>query len=368
MTNSSLLNEWIRHIATDEPHKLQRRTDWDGFNTESFEDWLRADEPDHLLLPVSWEEELQVCQAALQEGWALPLLPYDPDGDRAFIDLWWPVRLGLEDWLRKQFGPTAGLQEEIFGNLADALRDRLCSITEAVLWKEFSAGRGPGAMLLAHLGNSGDGSGPPVRELYEQFVRDQRRDGLSQVLTTYPILGQLIGKVVGLWKHTTLEMLERIQADRPVLEQLFGIQHDWALTSVKLGLSDPHRGGRTVAILGFSDPQTQAMVRLVYKPKDMGVDAAYQALLEDLNHRSNLPPLHTLTIKANDDYGYMEYVEHQLCSNTTSLKDFYFNAGRLTAVLHVLGCTDCHHENLIAHSDQFAFIFLRYRFRFRIQT
>ena len=31
---------------------------------------------------------------------------------------------------------------------------------------------------------------------------------------------------------------------------------------------------------------------------------------------------------------------------------FYRNAGRLTAILYVLGCTDCHHENLIAAGDQ----------------
>lgn len=356
MTNSNLSNKWIRQIAIDEPHKLQRRIEWDGFNSETFEDWLKAGESDHLLFSGSWDADLQDCQAALKENWQLSLLPYDPDSERAFLDLWWPVRLQHENWLRKHVDSSAGMEEEIFGKLADGLLDRLCSSTEAVLWKEFSSGRSPGAMLLAHLGSSGDGSGPPVRELYEEFVREQRRNGLRQILVTYPILGQLIGKVVGLWKHATLEMLERIQADRPVLEQLFGIKHDWPLTSVKLGLSDPHRGGRTVAILGFSDPQTQAMVRVVYKPKDMGVDAAYQALLEDLNHRSDLPPLHTLAIKANDDYGYMEHVEHQLCSDTTSLKDFYFNAGRLTAVLHVLGCTDCHHENLIAHGDQLLLI------------
>ena len=35
---------------------------------------------------------------------------------------------------------------------------------------------------------------------------------------------------------------------------------------------------------------------------------------------------------------------------------FYTNAGRTMAVLHLLGCTDCHYENLIASGDQLILI------------
>jgi hypothetical protein len=48
----------------------------------------------------------------------------------------------------------------------------------------------------------------------------------------------------------------------------------------------------------------------------------------------------------------MEYVEHQICKDDRELCRFYRNAGRLSAVLHLLGCSDCHHENLIACKDQ----------------
>ena len=49
-------------------------------------------------------------------------------------------------------------------------------------------------------------------------------------------------------------------------------------------------------------------------------------------------------------------MEHRLCRGEDELKLFYRNAGRLTAVLHLLGCTDCHHENLIACGDQLLLI------------
>ena len=110
--------------------------------------------------------------------------------------------------------------------------------------------------------------------------------------------------------------------------------------------------------LEFSDPATDATERLrvVYKPKDMGVDAAYQALLADLNAHSDLAPLRCLTVHLSDGYGYMEFVSHQLCADEHELGRFYANAGRLTAVLHLAGCTDCHYENLIACADQLLLI------------
>ena len=83
---------------------------------------------------------------------------------------------------------------------------------------------------------------------------------------------------------------------------------------------------------------------MVYKPKDMGVDAAYQAMLRDLNGNSELAPLQMLAIHAGNGYGFMEYVPHRLCADECELRRFYTNAGRLSAILYLLGCTDCHFE------------------------
>ena len=98
-------------------------------------------------------------------------------------------------------------------------------------------------MLLAHLGGNGDGSGPPVREGYEQFIRHHRQDGLTQLLEEFPELGRLIGTVVLLWMEGSREMLERINKDRETLETLYGIPRNTPLTTIHQGLSDPHAGG-----------------------------------------------------------------------------------------------------------------------------
>lgn len=120
------------------------------------------------------------------------------------------------------------------------------------------------------------------------------------------------------------------------------------------GLSDPHRGGRAVAILTFAlNDQNH---KVVYKPKDMRVDLVYQEALCDLNSNCTLPSLKTLKVLCCNEYGYMEFVPHQLCKSKEELILFYRNAGRLTAILNLLGCTDCHFENLIACGDQLVLI------------
>lgn len=356
MTTANLIHDWIAAIAADEPHKLYRRLQWDNLDSAAFEWWLNQEDVDGDLPTQQWRESLATIRDALEKHWQLPLLPYQADCERSFQDIWWPVRIELECWLSNKLGSTAGISHAVFGSLADALLDRLCTISEALLWSRFSQGRGPGAMLLAHLGVESDGSGPPVRELYEQFVQQHRRDGLGSLLTAYPVFGRLIGQVVNLWQIASLELLERVSNDRPSLETIFGIPQTAQLVAVRQGLSDPHRGGRAVAILSFADSANNTRRQVVYKPKDMGVDAAFQALLADLNTNSTLEPLRTLAVHAADGYGYMEFVEHQHCKSDEELHCFYTNAGRLTALLHLLGCTDCHHENLIASGDQLLLI------------
>ncbi|QNI84247.1 type II lanthionine synthetase [Synechococcus sp. PROS-7-1] len=352
--------QWLDLIAPDEPHKLERRLAWDRWaDSNAFGEWLSAPPQLKTSHSKAWQQALSRCQGWLQGAWDQPLQPVQASEQRPFVDLWLPIREGAAAELHAALERSAGLDRiapNVVDQLADSLLNRLCAIGDQVLWDQFNTGRTPGAMLLAHLGSAGDGEGPPVRELYTRFITTHRRDGLQSLLTTFPVLGRFIGTVVTLWHQGSLEMLERIQNDRSILANNCSIPSDWCLQAVQQGLSDPHRGGRAVAILSFTSPDRSNTKLLVYKPKDMGVDAAYQALIEDLNTHSELPPLRSLVVQTCDGYGYMEHVAHTLCANAEELERYYCNAGRLTALLHLLGCTDCHHENLIASGDQLVLI------------
>ncbi|WP_186480876.1 type 2 lanthipeptide synthetase LanM family protein [Synechococcus sp. NOUM97013] len=354
---------WLDAIAPQESDKLARRFAWSGLDAETLRRVLaRASNPEEAAISEPWWDELKALQHALRSDPDRALHPYvaeDSDKQKLpFADLWLPVVDDAVARLRDSLSDsqTRSFTDDVFQALGQSLLSRLSSVSEQVLFEQFNLLRPPGVMLLAHLGAAGDGQGPPVREYYERFIRQHRADGLDGLLKTFPVLGRYLGLVCLFWRQSNKEMLRRIDADVDALQQTFGIPPSAALIDIKQGLSDPHNGGQAVSVLTFATPNGDSTSRLVYKPKDMGVDLAYHQALDHLNRNSALPPLRTLSIHCGDDYGYMEFVEHRLCSGDDELKRFYRNAGRLTAVLHLFGCTDCHHENLIACGDQLLLI------------
>ena len=344
--------EWHDLVAPDEPHKLNRRLDWDCHSKETFQKWLERDPERDLKSSSKRHELLDEAREWLRTHWETPLLETKTGGELPFADIWLPIT----HWAADKLIQKNLCSKEVINELSISLLTRLSSIGEQVLWQRFCDGRTPGAMLLAHLGEQGDGHGPPIRDHYKKFVHKNRRDGLDSLIRDFPILERLIGTTIALWLESNEEMLERINADQAKLKEKFKIPKSNKLISIKQGLSDPHRGGRVVSILTFGSAKDDHTIKVVYKPKDMRVDQAYFKLIEDINNHSKLEELRSLNILIKESYGYTEFAKHQLCKSPEELKRFYFNAGRITALLHMLGCTDCHHENLIASSDQLILI------------
>ncbi|MFN9428446.1 MAG: type 2 lanthipeptide synthetase LanM [Cyanobacteriota bacterium] len=359
--NADPLASWRKVVAPDQLDAFVKRLQWDGLTPDAAA-W--ALEPVGLEPPEApaWlpllEALCQVARDAASVGSLASPFGLEHRGDQLpFVHVWRPAAAWALTELQRRchdLQPSLSLQPAAWLDLATALLERLCSTADQALWALFNQRRTPGQMLLAHLGASGDGQGPPVREAYDAFVAELLGSGYGLLLAEFPVLGRLLGQVTGLWLEGSEEMLRRLAASRSDLQQSFGIEPEVALATIQLGLSDPHRGGRAVAILTFGLGESSRKV--VYKPKDMQVDLAYQQFLQQINRASSLPPLRWLTVVSCEGYGFMECVEHRLCSSDEELGCFYTNAGRLMAVLHLLGCTDCHHENLIASADQLVLI------------
>ena len=303
--SSDWKKQWIDAVSPEEPQKLSRRMNWDELDDALFQRQLQDSQQQSEIEESAWSSCLAKCQQALKEAWDWPLVPVEPNADqKPFEDLWHPIRCLAINQLNQDLISTETFRQHVLDQLGSNLLSRLCSIGEQVLWECFNNERNPGTMLLAHLGSKGDGSGPPVRTGYETFIRKHRKDGLKQLLGEFPELGRFIGTVVLLWRQSNKDMLNRIDHDREVLEQTFKIPQHLQLNNVQQGLSDPHRGGRAVAVLEFS-VDNEPGTKVVYKPKDMAVDAAYQQVLQDLNENSDAPPLQQLAIQTRDGYGYM---------------------------------------------------------------
>ena len=351
------LQSWRQVVAPDNPANFDKRLTWDGL-TPAAAAWALNPDPADCPQEPSWWPLLQSLRQAARDSQGDTVLA-ERGNTQPFVHAWRPAAGWALQTLQQrcgdlnsslQLGPGAWL------DLGDALLERLCNTADQALWELFNQRRTPGQMLLAHLGANGDGTGEPVHEAYDAFVAELLSSGYGLLLDAFPVLGRLLAVITELWLEGSEEMLRRLAASRLPLQQHFGIGPAAVVHKVQLGLSDPHRGGRAVAILSFGGSGGDDTTKVVYKPKDMQVDQTYQDFLQALNDASTLPPLRRLTVLSQDGYGFMEWVEHRPCSSDAELERFYRNAGRTMAVLHILGCTDCHYENLIASDDQLVLI------------
>ncbi len=356
--HSAVLASW-RHVVAPNNHiNFAKRLRWDGLS-EASAAW--AVDPPAQATPQdpSWWPLLEALRQAGRDAAAGGIHQElrQRGSKQPFVHVWRPAAawaLGTLQDRCADLQPRLELGMVAWLDLGEALLKRLCATTDQALWDLFNQRRTPGQMLLAHLGGNGDDGGEPVHEAYDTFVNELLTSGYGLLLGEFPVLGRLLAVVSELWLEGSEEMLRRLATSRSGLEEQFQINQCSRLASIQLGLSDPHRGSRAVAILTFDEGVHTRKV--VYKPKDMQVDATYQRYLQVLNDASTLEPLRCLTVMNRDGYGFMEWVEHRPAQSEEEMGRFYINAGRTMAVLHLLGCTDCHYENLIASGDQLILI------------
>ncbi|MFL6237628.1 MAG: type 2 lanthipeptide synthetase LanM family protein, partial [Thermoanaerobaculia bacterium] len=118
------------------------------------------------------------------------------------------------------------------------------------------------------------------------------------------------------------------------------------LIEARGGVSDPHRGERTVLLLRFDSG-----LRLVYKPKPLAADAAFQRLLLWLNRRGASPEFRPLCLLDRGTYGWVELIGNEECGGEDGVRRFYRRQGGYLALFYALGATDFHYENLLAAGE-----------------
>ena len=189
---------------------------------------------------------------------------------------------------------------------------------------------------------------PEGRSLYRRFVRRLGEGGMARLLRRYPVLARQLGTISQLWVEANAEFLGRLEADMPELERLFGDDGEELgnVVELKPSLSDPHRGRRSVLALTFASGR-----KLVYKPKDMGTEAAYHRLLAWLNEQGAPLPFKVLKVLDRSTHGWVEFVEHLPCRDQDEAGRYYERAGMLLCLFYVLEGTDCHYENIIASGE-----------------
>jgi type 2 lantibiotic biosynthesis protein LanM len=338
------LAAWCRSCADGDWSLFARRLQRDNLSVERVLARFATARRRHLDPPPAWISDAMWIDSALQQratrGMRSSITaaeqPFEdlftPLADEADARLWTSVDASASD----NFGPAAR------ASLRELLVDRLCRLCAPLLYDLFAEAREAAAKPADAVPKQG-----VTRDHYDPFVLEMKIGGWRCLFDQKPVLLRLIATVTRQWLNTSRELVTRMAADgEAVRGDLLRSPAASPVARIGGALSDPHSGGHCVHLVEFEDG-----LRVMYKPKDLRLDAAWHALVDRLNLAGAPVELKAVRVLAKDGYGWAEYVEHAGCADTGGIRQFFRRAGAWLALLHCFAAADMHHENIIAAGD-----------------
>ena len=341
------LAAWCRSCASGDWSLLAHRLERDGLTIGQVLARFATVRRKASAARPQWIDDAIWIEAALQSRAAKagPSAAPEPSKPVPFEQLFAPLVDEAE--ARLWPGPEARLAGNLSGSaragLRQALFEEISGLATPAIYERFvkarkAASAQPDAAKLQHDAGTC---------LYDRFVADMKAGGLRSLFDEKPVLLRLIALITRQWIDSSRELLLRLDADLPAIRR--DILRSGAASRVARiegELSDPHNGGRSVKIVSFEDG-----ARILYKPKDLRLDAAWHALVERLNRAAPPVELRAVRALARDGYGWTEFIDHAGCADEEGFRRFFRRAGAWLALLHEFAATDMHQENMIAAGD-----------------
>jgi type 2 lantibiotic biosynthesis protein LanM len=341
------LKNWSKAVGGEE--KLQQRLHWDGLDLNTVRPLLgiadfRAD-----FTSPPWTTTLK----ELIESGRISLLhlegeeksPLNSQKPLPFEDFYFPFILVGRRKLQTRLSlnhPQQLLSKQAYTALEYSLIQQLVNLGTETLFFEFNQLRENQAadkQTTVEENNS--------QFLYHTFIQDLLQDGGLIFLDKYPVLARLIATTLDFWVEATTEFIQRLQTDLSVIELTFSPDKSiGTIQEIATSLSNPHNHGRRVLAITFSSG-----VKIVYKPKDLSLDIAFNNLLDWCNQQEISLLFKVTKILNRQEYGWVEFIDRQPCENQTAVRSFYKRAGMLLSLLFLLGANDCGSENAIANGE-----------------
>jgi type 2 lantibiotic biosynthesis protein LanM len=187
-------------------------------------------------------------------------------------------------------------------------------------------------------------------EIYFTFVEHLRDGGWRDLLGRFPVLARLLAQSTLLWVEAAGNLCRRFRKDFNLLRRYFSWNATaWqgAIAAVAPDLSDRHFGGQTVCECILSTGE-----RVIYKPRTVAGESTFYGFVEWLNGHGFPLGLNAMRALDRESHGWMEAAAAAPCGAPEQVERFYYRFGAMLAVLHALGATDMHCENVIASGER----------------
>ncbi|MGD9107706.1 MAG: type 2 lanthipeptide synthetase LanM family protein [Gammaproteobacteria bacterium] len=351
LSKNRFFQQWQKTVANNDPDTLIKRFSWDGFSLKQVNAALTT------ATSQTYNDNIHPWMKLLQNGVQIAELfatentkykyPWiKKKSPLPFEDILLPFVQIASDRLYKEAPEQMKLlHKRAAHKLIRSLLNKLCFISVFALHKEFLVfryinwSRDPFTSLLEK---------KCTNKQYHEFVNTMLTNQLTSFLEDYAVLAKLIGTTTTFWLDNIKEFLQRVEKDKRELIKVFGInKNSFKIKNIKTDISDAHNKGKKIIIVEFA-----CGTKVVYKPRNLGIDAAYFDFLKWINQQEKfMQSFKTLKIINKSDYGWVEFVEYLECKNTKGIKDYYNRVGKLICVLYLLEGTDFHFENIIANAS-----------------
>lgn len=335
------LDCWRAQTPFQKEELLLQRLAMDGLSLEDFTALLGESGEglrDRAAAPPPWLAELEEAFAAEPGSWER----LAPEQARK-LDL----LIGMEPLAARACERLRAAVKRIAANQPDALfePDTAVEVFFDVLVSHLAKALRRAVVLELHIAaRTGQVQGTPGEQMTQFLERLRQPEHALGFLRQYPVAARHVVECADRWLAFASEVLAQLAADSEMIRKTFHSGADpGPLVESQGGVSDPHRGERTVLLLRF-----RSGLRLVYKPKPLALDAAFQDLLVWLNERGADPAFRPLLVVDRGEYGWVEFINHAKCATADEVHRFYLRQGGYLALFHALAATDFHHENLLA--------------------
>lgn len=203
------------------------------------------------------------------------------------------------------------------------------------------------ALELASASQGSYLSGDTPNARFDCFILEMMKpNNARDFFQKYQPLTQLLTTVFTNHLNYSCKLLNELAHDWPAINKELLPGEHWQLSDIQ-GAGDTHCQGQRVAIFEFRHQQHHK--KIVYKPRNLSIDLAWQQLLTWFNHNQRTINLYNYKILNCNDHGWCEFVSYEPCHNESDIAYFYQSCGALLALMHLLNGNDIHIENLIAH-------------------
>lgn len=243
----------------------------------------------------------------------------------------------VADWAEKQL-EDLGIKN---GKIMDSLT---IQITEKCMWIPLRC-----LIFEMHeLKEKGMLFGKDSVQMYESYLDNYLSDAayLCWFENKYPLIRKFIDKKILDSVRFTDEVTKRLKQDKSmIVKELCDGKEFNAINDMQLYLSDEHISGQTVVRISLDNG-----CAVYYKPKDLSVCRYYQQVYAWLMGQcgEKVFPYPQICGKT---YGWEKEIVRKPCSCKREVEKYYENIGMHLCVAYVLGVTDIHFENVIAHGE-----------------